>query len=473
MFKNKLFLVLIVSLLLGACKTENQPNFVFILVDDLGWADVKCNFPDTFYDTPNIDKLAENGVRFTNAYSANPVCSPTRAAIMTGKHPNRVNITDWIPGNDPKNRPLLGPQDGTELALEEITLADKLKEAGYQTFFAGKWHLGDEGFYPEDQGFDINIGGHDKGSPPGGYYSPYQNPKLTDGPAGEYLTDRLTDESIRFLEQNRENPFLLFLSYYTVHTPIQAAKKHIEKYELKRETLGLDSIPHKKEGEGWTKLVQEDAAYASMVAAMDENVGRIMEALKRHGLNKNTWVIFTSDNGGLSTLYRKNAPTNNGPLRAGKGWCYEGGIRVPLIIAGPGVVTPGGVSEQPAVSMDFYPTILTLAGIQHEKNDGESLLPVLNENKELQRNELFWHYPHYHGSAWKPGSAIRKEDWKLVLHYEDDRAELFYLPEDPGEANDISENFPEKLIELKLLLEENLADTKGRYPIPNPDYVSD
>jgi arylsulfatase A-like enzyme len=473
MFKNKLFLVLIVSLLLGACKTENQPNFVFILVDDLGWADVKCNFPDTFYDTPNIDKLAENGVRFTNAYSANPVCSPTRAAIMTGKHPNRVNITDWIPGNDPKNRPLLGPQDGTELALEEITLADKLKEAGYQTFFAGKWHLGDEGFYPEDQGFDINIGGHDKGSPPGGYYSPYQNPKLTDGPAGEYLTDRLTDESIRFLEQNRENPFLLFLSYYTVHTPIQAAKKHIEKYELKRETLGLDSIPHKKEGEGWTKLVQEDAAYASMVAAMDENVGRIMEALKRHGLNKNTWVIFTSDNGGLSTLYRKNAPTNNGPLRAGKGWCYEGGIRVPLIIAGPGVVTPGGVSEQPAVSMDFYSTILTLAGIQHEKNDGESLLPVLNENKELQRNELFWHYPHYHGSAWKPGSAIRKEDWKLVLHYEDDRAELFYLPEDPGEANDISENFPEKLIELKLLLEENLADTKGRYPIPNPDYVSD
>jgi arylsulfatase A-like enzyme len=276
-----------------------------------------------------------------------------------------------------------------------------------------------------------------------------------------------------FWSKTRKIPFLLFLSFYTVHTPIQAAKKHIEKYELKRETLGLDSIPHKKEGEGWTKLVQEDAAYASMVAAMDENVGRIMEALKRHGLDKNTWVIFTSDNGGLSTLYRKNAPTNNGPLRAGKGWCYEGGIRVPLIIAGPGVVTPGGVSEQPAVSMDFYSTILTLAGIQHEKNDGESLLPVLNENKELQRNELFWHYPHYHGSAWKPGSAIRKEDWKLVLHYEDDRAELFYLPEDPGEANDISENFPEKLIELKLLLEENLADTKGRYPIPNPDYVSD
>jgi arylsulfatase A-like enzyme len=454
-------------ILLISCSTKKQPNFVFILVDDLGWADVKCNNPNSFYDTPNIDKLAENGVRFTQAYSANPVCSPTRAALMTGKHPNRVNITDWIPGDDPKNRPLLGPQDRNELALEEITIAEKLKEKGYKTGFIGKWHLGDEGFFPENQGFDINIGGHEKGSPPGGYYSPYKNPKLTDGPEGEYLTDRLTDESIQFIAENKGNPFFLYLAYYTVHTPIQAAKKHIEKYELKREQLGLDSVPHKPEGEGWTKLVQEDAAYASMVAAMDENVGRIAEALKEQGLDKNTWIIFTSDNGGLSTLRRKNAPTNNGPLRAGKGWCYEGGIRVPLIIAGPDVVNPGRIEEQPAISMDYFTTILNLAGIEHEKNDGENLVPTLTENNDLERDELFWHYPHYHGSAWKPGSAIRKADWKLVVHYEEDLAELFNLAEDPGEKKDVSEYFPEKLIELKLLLEENLANTGGQYPIPN------
>ncbi|WP_372947634.1 sulfatase [Mariniphaga sp.] len=471
---KKSFVFIFVLGAIFACAPKKQkPNFVFILVDDLGWADVKCNYPESFYDTPNIDKLAEGGVRFTQAYSANPVCSPTRASIMTGKHPNRVNITDWIPGNDPKNRPLLGPQDGNELALVEITLAEKLKEAGYQTFFAGKWHLGDEGFFPEDQGFDINLGGHDKGSPPGGYYSPYNNPKLKDGPDGEYLTDRLTNESIRFLEKNKENPFLLFLSFYTVHTPIQAANKHVEKYEMKREKLELDSIPHKKEGEGWTKLVQEDAAYASMVAAMDENVGRLLEALAKNGMDKNTWVIFTSDNGGLSTLTRKNAPTNNGPLRAGKGWCYEGGIRVPLIITGPGLNSPGRISEQPVVSMDFFTTLLSLAGIQHEKNDGVNLLPILAEEKNISRNELFWHFPHYHGSGWKPGSAIRKGDWKLVIHYESNHIELFNLAEDPGETKDISGNFPEKLIELKILLEEKLAESGSHYPISNPGFEPD
>lgn len=465
--KKTFFVVLILGAIFACAPQKQKPNFVFILVDDLGWADVKCNFPETFYETPNIDKLAENGVRFSNAYAANPVCSPTRAAIMTGKHPNRVNITDWIPGDDPKNRPLLGPQDANELALEEITFAEKLREAGYKTFFAGKWHLGDEGFFPEDQGFEINIGGHDKGSPPGGYYSPYNNPKLADGPEGEYLTDRLTNESIRFLEQNKENPFLLYLSFYTVHTPIQAAKKHIEKYELKKETLGLDSIPHKQEGEGWTKLVQEDAAYASMVAAMDENVGRLLNALAENGLNKNTWVIFTSDNGGLSTLRRKNAPTSNGPLRSGKGWCYEGGIRVPLIVTGPEVKQPGRVTEQPVVSMDFYTTILSLAGIKHEPNDGENLVPLLAEEKGLKRDELFWHFPHYHGSGWKPGSAIRKGDWKLVVHYEDDRVELFNLVDDPGELTDISAKNQQKMLELKSLLESRLRESNARFPVTN------
>lgn len=471
MFKIKTVLIFFLTISLFSCKIEKeQPNFVFILVDDLGWADVKCNYPESFYDTPNIDKLAESGVRFTNAYAANPVCSPTRAALMTGKHPNHVNITDWIPGSDPKKRPLLGPQDGTELALEEITLAEKLKEKGYKTCFVGKWHLGDEGFFPEDQGFDINIGGHDKGSPPGGYYSPYKNPKLSDGPEGEYLTYRLTDESIKFIKENQKDPFFLYLAFYTVHTPIQASKKHIEEYEAKRERLGINEVPHEKEGEGWTKLVQENAAFASMVASMDENVGRVLHTLKEQGLDKNTWVIFTSDNGGLSTLTRKNAPTNNGPLRAGKGWCYEGGIRVPLIIAGPNILDPGRIENQTAISMDYFTTILNLAGIEHENNDGENLLPILTEGKQIDRDELFWHYPHYHGSAWKPGSALRKGDWKLVVHYENNRTELFNLANDPGETINIAEDNLEKVAELKKILDEKLVDSNAKFPEVNPDY---
>lgn len=471
MSKRYLLAILCLSILIFSCKTEKKaPNFVFILVDDLGWADVKCNYPESFYDTPNIDKLAESGVRFTNAYAANPVCSPTRAALMTGKHPNRLNITDWIPGNDPKKRPLIGTKDSDELALTELTIAEKLKEKGYKTCFVGKWHLGGEGFFPEDQGFDINIGGNDKGSPPGGYYSPYKNPKLMDGPDGEYLTDRLTSESINFIKENKENQFFLYLAFYTVHTPIQASNKHIETWLKKREELGLDEIPHKQEGDGWTKLVQENADYASMVAAMDENVGRILETLKSQGLEENTWVIFTSDNGGLSTLTRRNAPTNNGPLRAGKGWCYEGGIRVPLIIAGPEIFEPGRMEEQPAISMDYFTTILNLAEIQHEKNDGESLLPILTEGKQIARDELFWHYPHYHGSAWKPGSALRKGDWKLVVHYENNRTELFNLAEDPSETTDIAAENPKKVKELKTILDTKLADSGAKFPMVNPDY---
>ncbi|WP_167605184.1 sulfatase [Maribellus sediminis] len=468
---RKAFLLFIIAISILSCSKKKDPNFVFILVDDLGWADVKCNYPESFYDTPNIDKLAKSGVRFAQAYAANPVCSPTRAAIMTGKHPNRVNITDWIPGNDPKKRPLLGPQDADELALNEITIAEKLKEKGYKTGFIGKWHLGSEGFYPEDQGFDINIGGYHMGHPPGGYYSPYKNPKLPDGPEGEYLTDRLTNEGIKFITENKENSFFLYLAFYTVHTPIQAAKSSIEKYEAKREAMNIEDVPFREEGEGWTKMMQEDAPYASMVNAMDANVGRILAALKEQGLDENTWVIFTSDNGGLSTLYRPNAPTSNGPLRAGKGWCYEGGIRVPLIIAGPEVAEPGRSTETPAISMDYFTTILNLAEIEHEDNDGENLLPILTNEGSLNRDELFWHYPHYHGSAWTPGSAIRKGDWKLVLFYEDDHVELYNLANDPGESTNIAEQNPEKVRELQKLLEARLSETNAQFPVPNHDYA--
>ncbi len=470
MSKRATVLIAVLIFLLSCSDKDRQPNFVFILVDDLGWADIKCNYPESFYDTPNIDRLAQSGVRFTQAYSANPVCSPTRAAILTGKHPNRIDITDWIPGDDPKDRPLLGPRDADRLALEEITIAEKLKEKGYKTGFIGKWHLGGEGFYPENQGFDINIGGHDKGSPPGGYYSPYKNPKLKDGPQGEYLTERLTNESIKFITENKTGPFFLYLAYYTVHTPIQPATKFIEKYEMKRQKAGLDSVPHKKEGEGWTKLIQENAAYASMVSAMDENIGRIIETLKNQGLDKNTWVIFTSDNGGLSTLRRKNAPTFNGPLRAGKGWCYEGGIRVPLIISGPVVAEKGRIEEQPVVSMDLFTTILDIAGVRHNKNDGENLLPVLAKGKKLSRDELFWHYPHYHGSGWKPGSALRKADWKLVVHAEDLHTELFNLKDDPGETTDLAAENQTKVEELKKILNKKLIKSNAKFPELNPDF---
>jgi arylsulfatase A-like enzyme len=283
----------------------------------------------------------------------------------------------------------------------------------------------------------------------------------------------LTDESIRFIRENRKDPFLLYLSFYTVHTPIQATEKYFEKYRQKREDLNLEEIPHRKEGEGWTKLVQGDPAYASMVAAMDDNVGRILEALKDQGVDKNTWVIFTSDNGGLSTLYRKNAPTANGPLRAGKGWCYEGGIRVPFIISGPDVHQPGRVEKHPVVSMDVFETVLTLAGVEDSGNDGENLLPMITDKGSLARDVLFWHYPHYHGSAWTPGSAIRKGDWKLVVFYEEERYELFNLKEDPGESTDLSGDHPEKLAELKKVLDEKLGETNAQYPEANLSFTED
>lgn len=276
----KNLLVILVALFAVSCSSPEPPNIVFILVDDLGWADVGCNNPASFYEKPNLDLLSKSGVRFSNAYAACPVCSPTRASIMTGKYPARLHITDWIPGSDPKNRMLLGPQDEHQLPLEEITLAEQLKQAGYSTGFFGKWHLGDTGYFPENQGFDINMGGHHRGSPPGGYYSPYKNPKLTNGPDGEYLPDRLTDEVIHFMESNQENPFLAYLAFYTVHTPIQASKRHIGHYEDKAgQIAGGDTVFFIPERDGITKMKQDNPAYASMVHAMDENILIIMEVL--------------------------------------------------------------------------------------------------------------------------------------------------------------------------------------------------
>lgn len=453
-----------------------KPNIAFILVDDLGWADLG-SYGSTFYETANLDKLAEESVVFTNAYAAHPVCSPTRAALLTGRHPSRVNITDWIPGKNAKGKLLTPPEDADELALEEVTFPEILQKNGYKTFFAGKWHLGNEDYFPEQQGFDINIGGHHRGSPPGGYYSPYKNPKLSNGPNGEYLTDRLTNEAIQFVENNKQNPFLLYLSFYTVHTPIQAAKRHLDYY--KKKLSGMDSTERKmkfrEEHDGLTLLNQIRPDYASMVHAMDENIGRLLKKLKTEGLDDNTIIIFTSDNGGLSTLpQNRTPPTSVLPLRAGKGWCYEGGIRVPAIIKIPGSDFKGKV-DVPIVSMDFFPTILSYAGIPEYPDlhiDGYNLKSLLQGKEELERKTLFWHYPHYHGSTWKPGAAIRQGQWKLIEFYHEQKTELYNLENDIGEQYDLSGKYPDKVQELKELLQMKQAETNSKLPIKNPGFIN-
>lgn len=466
--------VLAVLLALGCCTASagQVKNVVFILVDDLGWADLSC-YGSKFHKTPNLDRLAASGMRFTDAYAACPVCSPTRAAIMTGQHPARVGITDWIPGQSPSNRKLLSNVDLDALPLKQITLAEALQKHNYKTFFAGKWHLGSDGALPQDQGFEINKGGHHKGSPPGGYYSPYKNPQLESGPAGEYLPDRLTSESISFLKNVGDDRFLLYLSFYTVHTPIQADKQSLVQFQTAARSLG-PAPAARKERDGFTRMRQDRPDYASMVAGMDRNVGRLLDALEDRGLADSTAVFFTSDNGGLSTLKRRNSPTCNLPLRAGKGWCYEGGIRVPLIVRVPGVTKAGTISNQPVTSMDYYPTILTtlgLAAMPNQHTDGKDLNSVLQGGAPLDRTDLHWHYPHYHGSTWTPGAAIRSGNWKLIEFYETNEVELFNLASDLGEQNDLSKSNPDKMRELQAKLHRWQQHVGAKLPRNNPDYA--
>lgn len=443
-----------------------KPNFVFLLVDDLGWMGLGCYGSD-FHETPNIDTLAASGVRFTDAYAASPVCSPTRAAIMTGRYPSRVDITDWIPGLVAKQPKLSTPEDRDNLALKETTIAEALKEKGYQTFYAGKWHLGNEGHFPEDQGFDINKGGHDKGSPPGGYYAPFKNPRLEDKPDDHYLTDRLTDESIAFLDQRDESqPFFIYLAYYTVHTPIQGYDQYDDYFEAKARSLTGNTTPI-VEHDGLTHPRQDNAKLAAMTKSLDLSVGRLLKALESRGLDENTVVVFTSDNGGLTTKAAPG-PASVLPLRAGKGWCYEGGIRVPLIIRAPGVSQPGHISKELAISMDFFPTILELAGLSkmpRAHQDGISLVKAIQGGK-LNRDTLYWHYPHYHGSTWTPGAAIRSGDWKAIQFYHHEKAELYNLNSDLGETNDLSQSRPEKLQELLVKLEKLQKQSKAKLPRP-------
>jgi arylsulfatase A-like enzyme len=462
------------SLSMQSCSVDVQhqnPNFIFILVDDLGITDLSC-YGSKFYESPNLDKLAKTSVRFTNAYASSPVCSPTRASIMTGQHPVRLNITDWIPGLDPKDKKLLGPEDNHQLPLNEKTVAEILKDYGYKTFFTGKWHLGGENFFPENQGFDINKGGYHAGMP-SSYYVPYNNPKLEDGPEGEYLPDRLTTESIDFIQKNRDKPFFVYLSFYTVHKPIEPCNRHLNKFQKKSDSLALSEPSFRKEHDGITKLHQDNPEYASMVYAMDENVGRLLQTINEQGIEDNTVIIFTSDNGGLSTLFHEGSPTSNEPFRAGKGWCYEGGIRVPLIIHVPWLTEKTVECNVPVTSMDFYPTILDLANIPQvpdQHADGLSLLPLLQGKNNLDRDTLYWHFPHYHGSAWTPGSAMRLGDWKLIEFYHEAKVELYNLKEYIGEQHELSKKYPEKVSELKNVLHRWQKKMGAKFPIPNPNY---
>jgi arylsulfatase A-like enzyme len=453
-------------------------NVVFILTDDLGWKDLGC-YGSTFYETPNIDALARDGMRFTRAYAACPVCSPSRASILTGKYPVRTGITDFInetgarePENWKHNTPLLPAHYSLQLSLNEFTLAEALKAAGYMTYMAGKWHLGSRGYWPEDQGFDINKGGNTAGHPPT-YFSPYRNPTLSDGPKGEYLPERLADETQAFIRNNRDTSFFIYQSLYLVHTPLQARKDLIEKYRQKKKKLGLKD-EFGQEGSHKVRLNQCNPVYAAMVEAMDDAVGEIIKTLKEEGLYDHTLIIFTSDNGGLATS--EGFPTSNLPLRAGKGWMYEGGIREPLIIRLPGVTRSGSVSESLVTSPDFYPTILNILHqppVPSQHMDGEVITPVLRGKQEKKRS-LYWHYPHYSNQGGGPASCVMTGNWKLIKFYglKGNTYELYHLKRDIGEQRDLSRRHPRRKAAMKAQLEKFLAGVSAKYPTPNPVFKS-
>ncbi len=448
----------------NAAKSADKLNIVLFLIDDLGWMDVGCN-GSTYYQTPNIDRLAREGARFTDAYSACAVCSPTRAAILTGKYPARLLLTDWLPSGrwNPKAR-LREGRFLRALPLEEFTLAEALREAGYRTASIGKWHLGSGPFsMPEHHGFDVNVAGNAHGAP-GNYFFPYDGDwkipttklraqwnVLPDGEPGEYLTDRLTDEAVKFIDESRQRPFFLYFPHYGVHTPLQAKDEMITRYE---------QVPEDER--------QGKPLYAAMVESVDQSVGRVLVKLEELSLQEKTVVIFTSDNGGFYNA------TSNAPLRANKGAYYEGGIRVPLIIRWPGVTRPGHVISEPVTSSDLYPTCLAAAGQPPRPNqhrDGVNLLPLFLGEASLGREAIFWHYPHYnrHPSS-VPSSVIRKGPWKLIETFDPEGIELYNLDEDLSETSNLVTQRPDLVNDLRQRLDAWRRDVGAETMRPNPEY---
>lgn len=451
-----------------------KPNFVVLLADDLGWTDLGCYGSD-LYETPHLDRLAADGMRFTHGYAACTVCSPTRAAILTGMYPGRTHVTDFITGGVRPKAKLRIPDWTMQLDHRHTSLAEALGAAGYRTAHVGKWHLMPRNepdvmmdFTPEKHGFEINIGGNEWGAP-GSYFHPYANArrKVTRLPAGgadgDYLTDRLTDEALKILDDFGDAPFFLYFAYYAVHTPLQAKPEEIARFEPKVTQDGR----------------HRNATYAAMIAALDHSVGRLRAKLEELGIAERTTIVFTGDNGGLDRRGpdgRMGHPTENHPLRAGKGSAYEGGVRTPTVYYQPGVTQAGSVSAEPVISADIYPTILEIADVEgapeHNADvDGVSLAPLLRGGAaKLDREALYWHYPHYHTGGATPHSAVRAGDWRLVEFYEDGRAELYNLKDDVGEERDLAAEMPEKTKELRRKLHDWRAAVGAQDPTPNPDY---
>jgi arylsulfatase A-like enzyme len=453
-----------------ATKPARTPNVVVFLADDLGVRDLGyCG--STFYESPNIDALAKRGCVFTHAYSAGPVCSPTRAALMTGRYPARVGVTDWIGGPQPdeaktlprwKGKPVVPAAYNEHLALEETTLGEAMHDAGYATCFLGKWHLGGPKFYPDKQGFDTVIGTTPYGSPgKGGYFSPYRV-ELPAGPAGEHLDLRLANEAASWIGQREKaRPFFLYFALYDVHTPLMAPPKTIEYFEAKRKQANL-ADEFGREGESKLRLNQAHATYAAMVKTMDDAVGVVMKELESQKLLDDTIIIFTSDNGGVATA--EGWPTSNAPNRAGKGWAYEGGVRVPMLVIAPGITKAESSSDAPAISTDLFPTVLALCGHPARPKDhvdGVSLLPALR-NESLLERPLFWHYPHYGNQGGSPYSAIRSGGWKLIaFHNVAQEMELYDLKSDPGETKNLAAAEPERVAALRKTLDDWKRDVRA------------
>ncbi len=454
----------------GARAASQPLNFVVILADDLGWADVGCYGAD-LHQTPNIDRLARMGVRFTDAYAAAPVCSPTRAALLTGKHPARLHMTTWFENsaNPVKDRKLIPPVTVGNLPHEETTLAEALHEHGYLTALVGKWQLGEAGYYPETQGFDVNIGGTHWGAPQSVFYAYRGNryfggelrsgPPLECGKPVEYLTDRLTDEALRVIDHAGRQPFFLYLSHHAVHTPIEAKTADVERFRARLRAGMHHSNP----------------TYAAMTWSLDESVGRVLAKLEERGLAGQTVVVFLSDNGGALQTSRQEVITDNAPLRSGKGALYEGGVRVPFIVYWPGVTPPGAVSHEPVVSTDLYATLLEMAGLGSSPArrcgiDSVSITPLLRDPAaRLNRQDLYFHYPHYYPTT-TPVSAVRSGPWKLLEFLEDNRVELYHVGKDIGEKEDLARRMPEQAATLRRRLHTWRESVGAQMPQPNPAY---
>ncbi|MEX0288290.1 MAG: sulfatase [Flavobacteriaceae bacterium] len=483
--KNYRIISIILVSILISCKPETkeqqlkkQPNVLFILVDDLGERDLGYS-GSKYYDTPNIDKLASEAANFIQGYAASRVCSPSRASIFTGQFTARHGITDWIGAKSGtawrthnRHDKLLPADYVHSLPDGDISLAEAMKAAGYTTFFAGKWHLGSEGSYPEDHGFDINKGGWDKGSPIGGYFSPWENPKLENQQKGENLSMRLARETSGFIEQHQDATFFAFLSFYAVHGPIQTTQEKWHKYREKAIDMGLADKGYKMERVLPIRQVQDNPVYAGLVESTDDAIGHVMNTLERLGLEDDTIVVFTSDNGGVAS--GDAFSTSNLPLRGGKGYQWEGGIREPYLIKVPWLTKTPRIIDYPVTGADFYPTLLDLANISlipEQHIDGITLKPLIEgASTPMPNRALYWHYPHYGNQGGEPSSIIRKDHWKLIHYWEDGRKELYDLQNDQGEENDLSNAESEIAQRLSEQLESWLTEVEARMPSKDPDY---